>query len=70
MFRQGFYWVLDANGNQQFDGTGPGLISHLLLAGLTETGRSLGAGKHTVALSLHDAFSPFAVIQISAQRMP
>jgi hypothetical protein len=24
MFRQGFFWVLDANGNHQFDGTGPG----------------------------------------------
>jgi hypothetical protein len=24
MFRQGFFWVLDANGNRQFDGTGPG----------------------------------------------
>jgi hypothetical protein len=24
VFRLGFFWVLDANGNQQFDGTGPG----------------------------------------------
>jgi hypothetical protein len=24
VFRQGFFWVLDANGNHQFDGTGPG----------------------------------------------
>ena len=23
-FRQGFFWVLDANGNHTFDGTGPG----------------------------------------------
>ena len=24
IFRQGFEWILDANGNQMFDGTGPG----------------------------------------------
>ena len=24
MFRAGFFWVLDANGNYQFDGTAPG----------------------------------------------
>ena len=24
VFRQGFFWVLDANGNHTFDGTGPG----------------------------------------------
>ena len=24
VFRAGFFWVLDANGNYQFDGTGPG----------------------------------------------
>jgi len=47
-------------------GRGLALIWHSLLAGLTATGRSLGAGEHTVALSLHDAFSAFAVIRISA----
>ena len=34
MFRQGFFWVLDANGNRQFDGTGAGEDLALPFGGL------------------------------------
>ena len=35
VFRQGFFWVLDANGNHQFDGTGPGQDFAFAFGGLS-----------------------------------
>ena len=35
IFRQGFLWVLDANGNRQFDGTDPGADLVFALGGLS-----------------------------------
>ncbi len=35
VFRQGFFWVLDANGNHTFDGTGPGLDLAFAFGGIS-----------------------------------
>ncbi len=35
VFRQGFFWVLDANGNHTFDGTGPGLDIAFAFGGIS-----------------------------------